>query len=77
MKIEAARKNQDRSSLAVCLDTILLAEGVTKNTQNLLQHGDTPYSILQENGKSDIILTKSDKGHFLIWTNLLDTDSPV
>ena len=49
MKIEAARKNQDRSSLAVCLDTILLAEGVTKNTQNLLQHGDTPYSILQEN----------------------------
>lgn len=49
MKIEAASKNQDRSSLAVCLDTMLLAEGVTKNTQYLLQHGNAPYTILQDN----------------------------
>ena len=49
MKIEAASKNQDKSSLAVCLDTMLLVEGVTKNTQYLLQHGDTPYMILQDN----------------------------
>ena len=49
MKIEAAAKSEERSSLAVCLDTMLLAEGVTKNTAYLLQHGDTPYTILQDN----------------------------
>lgn len=49
MKIEAAQESGEKSSLAVCLDTMLLAEGVTKNTAYLLQNGETPYSILQDN----------------------------
>ncbi|MBR1691562.1 MAG: hypothetical protein IJ711_02175 [Lachnospiraceae bacterium] len=49
MKIEAAQKTEERSSLAVCLDTMLLAEGVTKNSAYLLQHGGTVKSILEDN----------------------------
>lgn len=49
MKIEADRQSENRSSLAVCLDTMLLTEGVTKNSAYLLQHGGTVRSILEEN----------------------------
>lgn len=56
MKIEAAEKNEERSSLAVCLDTMLLTEGVTKNSAHLLQYGETPYSVLQKNLKDAKVL---------------------
>ena len=37
------------NSLAVCLDAMLLYEGITQNTQLLLNRGYTPISILYEN----------------------------
>lgn len=49
MKIEADTKSDTRSSLAVCLDSMLLAEGVTRNSAYLLQHGGTVKSVLEEN----------------------------
>lgn len=49
MKIEAAAASEERSSLAVCLDTMLYVEGVTKNSAYLLQSGETPVTILEEN----------------------------
>lgn len=48
MKISAV-KAEDFNSIAVCLDTILKYEGITKNTEYLLQKGATFYSILEDN----------------------------
>lgn len=56
MKIEPDRESEERSSLAVCLDTMLLAEGVTKNSAYLLQNGETVFSILEENLESAKVL---------------------
>jgi hypothetical protein len=49
MKIEEASVTDEKNSVAVCLDTILKCEGVTKNTELLLQNGDTVLSILDDN----------------------------
>ncbi|MBO6016306.1 MAG: hypothetical protein J6P60_06980, partial [Lachnospiraceae bacterium] len=49
MKIEADKESEERSCLAVCLDTMLLAEGVTKNSAYLLEHGASVKSILEDN----------------------------
>jgi len=49
MKIEPDEESEERSAVAVCLDTMLLAEGVTKNSAYLLQHGETVRSILEDN----------------------------
>lgn len=37
----------ERSSLAVCLDTILSFEGISRNSQYLLNRGETVFSILE------------------------------
>jgi hypothetical protein len=49
MAIEAAGVTETSGSLAVCLDTILNYEGVIRNSQYLLDQGQTAKDILQEN----------------------------
>ena len=55
MKIQPASA-EEKGSMAVCLDTILSYEGVSRNSQYLLESGETVYSILQDNLPNDEIL---------------------
>lgn len=49
MAIEGKKANEEQSSLAVCLETMLAYEGINRNTESLLLSGDSVYSILQGN----------------------------
>lgn len=49
MAIEKASVTEEKNSLAVCLDTMLAYEGVIRNSEYLLNQGETVYSILQDN----------------------------
>lgn len=49
MKISARAMESNISSLAVCLDTMLASEGITRNSQYLLDQGSTALSVLKEN----------------------------
>ena len=53
MKITATMQDENNSSLAVCLDTMLLAEGISRNSQYLLDQGATALSVLQDNMPED------------------------
>lgn len=46
MAITEDEMSETRSSLAVCLDTILKFEGISRNTQRLLEQDGTAFSIL-------------------------------
>ncbi|MCH5281081.1 MAG: hypothetical protein J1E61_06385 [Lachnospiraceae bacterium] len=46
-KINGTMADENNSSLAVCLNTMLAVEGITRNSQYLLNHGETALSILQ------------------------------
>ncbi len=48
MKITGTKVDEERSSLAVCLDTILTYEGLSRDTQSLLNRGDSALEILKE-----------------------------
>ncbi|MCM1537178.1 MAG: hypothetical protein NC254_02125 [bacterium] len=48
MAISAQSVSETRRSTAVCLDTLLAYEGVARNSQYLLDEGDTVLQILQE-----------------------------
>ncbi len=49
MAIEEAGITEEKSSLAVCLDTVLKYEGVIRNTQLLLDSGQNVINILSSN----------------------------
>ena len=49
MRITGDMADEERSSLAVCLDTILAYEGVQRNTAYMLQRGTTAVEILRNN----------------------------
>lgn len=49
MKIEEASVTDEKDSVAVCLDTMLKAEGILKNTENMLNQGESIKQILSEN----------------------------
>ena len=49
MAIEKASVTEEKTSLAVCLDTMLAYEGVIRNSEYLLNQGENVYSILQDN----------------------------
>lgn len=56
MKIKPA-SIENNSSIAVCLDSILSYEGISRNSEYLLQKGDTIYSILNDNlTKNEILM---------------------
>ncbi len=48
MAIKSQKTDETRSPLAVCLDTMLQKEGITRNTQILLDEGKTVRQILSE-----------------------------
>lgn len=49
MKISEDIISEDRGSVAVCLDTILKYEGISRNCAVLLDNGATMFDILQDN----------------------------
>ncbi len=49
MRITGELADEERSSLAVCLDTILAYEGVPRNTAYMLRGGTTAVEILRKN----------------------------
>ena len=56
MAITEDEMSETRSSLAVCLDTILKFEGISRNTQRLLDREETAFSILDADLQDDTIL---------------------
>lgn len=48
MAIQAEKEDEDRNSLAVCLDIILKYEGVARNTQSMLEQGDNAINIMSD-----------------------------
>lgn len=48
MKIQEESVTEEKNSLAVCLDTVLKYEGVSRNTEYFLNRGETAISILEE-----------------------------
>ena len=59
MAITEDEMSETRSSLAVCLDTILKFEGVSRNTERLLNRGDTVFSILGSDLQEHTVLDLS------------------
>lgn len=49
MAIHAVQATEEKSSIAVCLDTMLAYEGISKNCQYLMDNGQHILSILEEN----------------------------
>lgn len=56
MAIKEEKVTEEKSSLAVCLDTILKFEGIIRNSQELLAQGETVAEILGENLENAQIL---------------------
>lgn len=56
MAITGTKKDQDTSSLAVCLDTILELEGISRKTQPMLDMGRDALNILKDSLRQDTIL---------------------
>lgn len=56
MAITEDEMSETRSSLAVCLDTILKFEGVSRDTQRLLDRGSTVFSILGSDLQDSTVL---------------------
>lgn len=56
MAITEDEMSETRSSLSVCLDTILKFEGVSRNTQHLLDRGDTVFAVLETNLQESTVL---------------------
>lgn len=54
--IEEEAADEDRSTLAVCLDAMMAYEGVTRNSQYLLDRGEKVFQILEENMNEAVIL---------------------
>ena len=48
--------SEERSSMAVCLDTILRYEGISQSTQKMLNRGETVLGILNHNLQESSIL---------------------
>lgn len=76
MAIKGEKADADRSSLAVCLDTILRFEGIVRNTQQLLNQGKNVTDILQESldGAQILDLTGCNLDSILYYVN---QDIPV
>lgn len=49
MAIKESQATEEKSALAVCLDTLLAYEGISRNTQNFLDRGEKVAEILEEN----------------------------
>ncbi len=56
MAIQEAKITEEKDSMAVCLDTILQLEGISRNTEYMLQQGQNAQEILENNLKDYDIL---------------------
>ena len=56
MAIKTATVTADKSSLGVCLDTILAFEGVMRNSSHLLEQGENAIDILTKNLENSQVL---------------------
>lgn len=56
MAIQEAKVTEDKDSMAVCLDTILQFEGISRNTEFMLQQGQNAQEILENNLKDYDVL---------------------
>ena len=59
MAIEGEKADDEKSALAVCLDTILQYEGISRLTQPMLERGEDAFSILESNLRDADILDLS------------------
>lgn len=59
MAITEDAMSETRSSLAVCLDTILKFEGVSRSSQRMLNRGDSVFSILESDLQECTVLDLS------------------
>ena len=48
MAIQGEKESEERSSLAICLDTMLAYEGIVRNSEYMLKKGDSVLNILEE-----------------------------
>lgn len=56
MAITGEKADEEKSSLAVCLDTMLRLEGISRESQRLLEQGEDAKTILQKNLKNTRVL---------------------
>lgn len=56
MAIKEETVTEDRGALAVCLDTVLEFEGISRNSQLLLNRGKKVFQILEDNLEDTVIL---------------------
>lgn len=56
MAIQEAKITEEKDSMAVCLDSILQFEGISRNTEFMLQQGQNAQEILENNLKNYDIL---------------------
>ncbi len=56
MAIQGEQMSEERSSLAVCLDTILAYEGIVRNSEYMLRRGGSVLTILKESLEDKQIL---------------------
>lgn len=56
MAIQEAKITEEKDSMAVCLDTILQFEGISRNTEFMLQQGQNAQEILENNLKDYDVL---------------------
>ena len=76
MAITENKRNSENSSLAVCLNTILELEGISRNTQAMLDKGEDVISILKNTLRQDRILNLRDCSLDTV-LYYLDKDIPV
>lgn len=76
MAIEGERTTEEKSDLAVCLDTILQFEGISLLTQPMLERGGDAYSILQSSLRNADILDLTGCSLDAV-LNFPDQDIPV
>lgn len=76
MAIKGAAVTEVKNSLAICLDTILQYEGIMRNTEYMLDRGDTILEILNDNLEDARVLdlTGCSLDAILYYTNM---DIPV
>ena len=76
MAIKGSAITEEKNSLAVCLDTMLQYEGIMRNTEYMLNQGETIREILEENleGARVLDLTGCSLDAILYYTN---RDIPV
>lgn len=56
MAIKEAKVTKEKNSLAICLDTILQYEGISRNTEKMIEKGDSASDILENILKDSKIL---------------------